>query len=315
MPVNSHDYALAVDIGGTKAESVLVRRDGTVLSDSRRRRKTGPKVSRSELEAIVGELARETLEHGAEGVFVGVGVGSAGPVDLERRSVAPLNLPHAAGTSFDALEDLAGASVSLALDGTCIALAEHRHGAARGADSALAMVVSTGVGGGLIVGGRPVVGRTGNAGHIGQLRLERRQGGGPHQGTVEDLASGPRTVEWARSCGWAGYEGRELARDYAAGLPVARAAVERSASAVGGAIASVSTLLNLDVAVIAGGFADVAADYVDLVAAAVVEHAVFDYAADVRVVKSGLSGAGPLIGAAMLAFDTYDQISPPRRAV
>ncbi len=191
----------------------------------------------------------------------------------------------------------------LALDGTCIALAEHFFGAARDARNALAMVVSTGIGGGLVIDGMPVTGLSGNAGHIGQMRLRARGDGAPAtDGTLEAIASGPSTVAWARQHGWPGSTGEQLAAAYAAGEAVALAAVRRSAGAVGEAIANVSTLLDLDVAVVAGGFASVAADYIDLVRAAAVDSAVFGYARRVRIVPSGLGGQGPLVGAASLAL-------------
>lgn len=302
------EYALAVDIGGTKAEAALIDRSGTILPMSRAKQMTGTHTTRDGLQQIVGELVREVLRHIQPPMrLVGLGIGSAGPLDLARRSVAPLNMPAAAGATFDDLADIARAPVTLALDGTCIALAEHRFGAARGYSTALALVVSTGVGGGLIVNGRPVTGRSGNAGHVGQMRIERRGLGSPHTGTVENLASGPRTVEWARERGWTGSTGHDLARDYVAGAPVAHAAVERSAAAIGSAIASISSLLDLEVAVIAGGFSEVTSDYIGLVGKALQEDSVLPHAADIVVTGSGLSGSGPLIGAALLAFDEHDR--------
>ncbi|MFS0865965.1 ROK family protein [Microbacterium sp. 179-B 1A2 NHS] len=307
------EYALAVDIGGTKAEAALVDRSGQVVAPSRIRVATGRGITRDALERAATDAARGALAHlDPDSRLVGVGVGSAGPVDLPQRSVAPLNMPLAAGASFDALRDLADAPVSLALDGTCIALAEHRFGAARGARTALALVVSTGVGGGLIVDGRPVSGRSGNAGHVGQLRIEaRRDDDAADVGTVEQIASGPNVVAWARAQGWPGSTGQDLARDYAASVPVARAAVERSAAAIGTAIASISTLLDLDVAVIAGGFAGVSRDYIPLVRASVERQALLAYARRVEVRPSGLDGAGPLVGAAVLAFDAAAGTADP----
>ncbi|MDR7188267.1 glucokinase [Microbacterium sp. BE35] len=310
------EFALAVDIGGTKAEAALVDRAGMVLSGSRVRRSTGPGVTREVLQQLVSEIALDAANSlTPEMTLVGVGVGSAGPLDLERRSVAPLNMPLATGATFDFLADVVDAPISLALDGTCVALAEHRFGAARGHGTVLALVVSTGVGGGVIIDGRPITGRSGNAGHVGQMRIERRGGGSPHAGTVEHLASGPRAVEWAQERGWTGSTGQDLARAYAAGEPVARAAVERSAAAIGSAVASVSTLLDLEVAVIAGGFVQVADDYVDLVAAAVRDESLLPHTADIIISGTGLAGSGPLVGAAALAFDAYDGHHVPNRTI
>ena len=87
---------------------------------------------------------------------------------------------------------------------------------------------------------------------------------------------------------------------HAAGDDVAIAAVRRSATALGEAITSVTTLLDLDVAAVGGGFSRVSADYLDLVRAVIDEAAYNRYATRIRVVPSGLSDESPLIGAAAL---------------
>jgi glucokinase len=298
--------ALAVDLGGTKVDAALVDADGTVVAGSAHRAPTGRDAERDVIAAAIQRVAAQALEHvTADDRLIGAGIGSAGPVDLAQGTIAPLNLPAIAGLPIVELARhiCPDVPVRLALDGACIALAEHWKGAAAGTRNALAMVVSTGVGGGLIVDGAPVSGFSGNAGHIGQLRLRARGAGAPvTDGTLEARASGPSTVAWARARGWAGSTGEDLARAYAHADPIAVAAVRRSAGAVGEAIASVATLLDLEIAVIAGGFAGVSPDYLDLVRASVAEAAVFDYARRVRVAASGLDGDGPLIGAAALAL-------------
>jgi glucokinase len=146
-----------------------------------------------------------------------------------------------------------------------------------------------------------LAGDSGNAGHIGQLQLQTRQPGATSAATsLEQLASGPHIVAWANGHGWAGSRGEDLAVDYAAGNPLAIAAVHRSTNAVGEAIASVATLLDLRHVAIGGGFVNVAADYIDLVTATIRECAILDYARTVTVTRSGLSDNGPLIGASAL---------------
>lgn len=299
-------FALAVDLGGTKVDAALVAADGEVLAGSVHRAPTGPAATREEIAEAVRRVAVGALAHlGADEQPAGIGIGSAGPVDLASGAVAPLNLPAAAGLPIVALLHRLrpDVPVRLALDGACLALAEHWRGAAKGARNALAMVVSTGVGGGLIIDGELAPGFSGNAGHIGQLRLRgRARGSPPTEGTLESLASGPRTVAWAREQGWRGATGEELARAYGERNPIAVAAVRRSASAVGEAIASVTTLLDLEVAVLGGGFVQVAPDYLDLVRESVADAAAFDYVRRVEVTGSGLSGHGPLVGAAALVL-------------
>jgi glucokinase len=295
-------YALAVDIGGTKVEAALIDGAGGLLEGSRHRRPTGRKASRDELIAAIREAATAAAAAADGAEIVGVGAGSAGPVDTTAGTTSPLNLP--AGERLDVVGTLQrvvpGVPARLALDGACLMMAEHWLGAAKDARNALAMVVSTGVGGGLLLDGRVVSGSSGNAGHIGQIRLRASAGDDVLDGTLESLASGPASVAWARAHGWSGLTGEDLAVAYADGNAVAREAVRRSASAVGEGIASTAALLDLEVAVIAGGFVNVAPDYFDIVRESVARTAPLPHAARVQVLPSPLSGRAPLLGAAAL---------------
>jgi glucokinase len=299
-----NELALAVDIGGTKVAAALVSADGELRPASRNRVATGPEATREELLAAIDAAVTTALAaRTADDTVIGAGIGSAGPISLTNNSISPLNLPQLAGFAVsDFVRGRVGdIPVTLRLDGTCIALAEHWLGATRGVKNSMAMVVSTGVGGGIILGGHVLAGDSGNAGHIGQLQLQTREPGTTSAATsLEQLASGPHTVTWANSQGWAGTSGEELAADYASGVPLAIAAVHRSATAVGEAIASVATLLDLRHVAIGGGFVNVAADYIDLVIATIRECAILDYARAVTVTRSGLSDNGPLIGASAL---------------
>ena len=96
--------------------------------------------------------------------------------------------------------------------------------------------------------------------------------------------------------------GEDLARDAAAGDAIARAAIERSAKAVGEALADAATLVDLDMVAIGGGFSRVSADYIDLVQQALTASAAHEYSRRTRVVRSGLGDEGPLIGAAALVL-------------
>lgn len=295
--------ALAIDLGGTKVEAALIRTDGSIVDGTRTRAETGAAASRS-VSATRQAIATVIDACAASPEWARVraaGIGSAGPIDLASGTVSPINLPAVRGFGIvEFVRARSGVSdVTLRLDGTCIALAESWLGAARGVRNAIVMVVSTGVGAGIISDGRLVAGRSGNAGHLGQVIVDR-QGDDRADATVEGLASGPRTVAWAKAAGWGGDTGEDLARDYRSGDRIARDAVIRSARAVGLGLINASTLLDLELAVIGGGFAAVADDYPALVASAVRENAMNAYAADMRVVRAELGGDAPLIGAAAL---------------
>lgn len=297
------ELRLAVDLGGTKVEAALVRADGALVPGTRFRAPTGAAADRAALEAAVDEVVRRALGAAGAADVAGAGIGSAGPVDLAAGSVSPLNLPALAGYPIVAAvaAHLPGRPVLLARDGICIALAEHRLGAGRGVDALLGMVVSTGVGGGIVLGGRPLGGATGNAGHIGQVEVAgfTEPGVGSDPSMLEEVASGPGTVAWARARGWRGATGEDLAVGVAACDPVAIAAVSRSATAVGQAITSATALIDVDLVVIGGGFSRVAPDYIDRVRAAR-DRTGHHFLRRARIVAAELGDEGPLVGAAAL---------------
>ncbi|CAH0150773.1 MULTISPECIES: ROK family protein [unclassified Microbacterium] len=292
-------YALAVDVGGTKLEAALVTTDGALVDGSRSRQATGRAATSATMDAAITAVVSHALAALPEGAeLIGAGVGSAGPVDRDTGAIFPVNMPSARGYGLaDAVRSAASATVGhdvrtvFGHDGGALALAESWLGATRDARSSLSIVVSTGVGGGFVVDGQYVAGASGNAGHLGQMR---REGGL----TLEEIASGPASATWAQSQGWTGATGEDLARDAAAGDSTARAAIERSARAVGETLADAATLVDLDVVAIGGGFSRVSEDYIDLVQAALTASAAHEYSRAARVVRSGLGDEGPLIGAA-----------------
>ncbi|EIC08345.1 ROK family protein [Microbacterium laevaniformans OR221] len=295
--------ALAIDLGGTKIESALVDADGAIVEGSRHRTPTGAGAATdvTVLERGLTEVIDGCRAHPRWDEVVAAGIGAAGPIDITAGTIAPINLPAAQG--FRIVEAVRTASgldaVTLRLDGTCIALAEAWRGAARGVRNAIVFVVSTGVGGGIVSDGRLVAGGSGNAGHLGQI-LVADIDGEPAASTLEQRASGPHTVAWARAQGWAGTTGEELAVSYRAGEDVAIAAVARSAHAVGVGLTSAATLLDLELAVVGGGFSFVADDYSDRIERVVRDSAVNAYAGRLKVVRAGLGGDAPLIGAGAL---------------
>ncbi|MDQ0728058.1 ROK family protein [Microbacterium sp. W4I20] len=296
-------YALAVDVGGTKMEAALVAEDGAVVDGSRSRQATGREATFDSLTVAVQAIVAHALAALPEGSeIVGAGAGSAGPIDRTAGAIMPVNMPLARGFGLaEAVHAAASAVLGrdvptvLGHDGGALALAESWLGATKDAGASLSIVVSTGIGGGFVVNGAYIPGATGNAGHLGQVR---REGGL----TLEEIASGPASAAWAQQQGWSGATGEDLARDAAAGVAVARAAIERSAKAVGEALADAATLVDLDTVAIGGGFSRVSPDYIDLVQQALTASAAHEYSRRARVVRSGLGDEGPLIGAAALVL-------------
>lgn len=284
-------------------EAALVDGDGMLVAGSRSRQATGRQATPATLDAAIDSIvahALAALESGTD--VVGVGVGSAGPIDRAAGAILPVNMPSAPGYGLTAAVRRAASAILgrdiptvLGHDGGALALAESWLGATHSAGASLSIVVSTGVGGGFVVNGAYISGASGNAGHLGQMR---RDGGL----TLEEIASGPASVAWAQQQGWEGASGEDLAKDAAAGIYIARAAIERSAQAVGEALADAATLVDLDVIAIGGGFSRASDDYIDLVQKALAASAAHEYSRRAKVVRSGLGDEGPLIGAAALVL-------------
>ncbi|MGV1033668.1 MAG: ROK family protein [Microbacteriaceae bacterium] len=298
-------HALAIDLGGTKVEAALISDDGIILEGSRSRAATGSTATSEDLQDAVRRVISHAMSLANQVTLVGVGIGSAGPINQPAGTVSPLNTP--AWRDFplvDFVAELVGPelSIELRIDGLCITLGDYWLGAAQGAQSVMGMIVSTGVGGGVILGGRIAPSSTGNAGHIGHVEVGGHNDPclcGGH-GCVESVASGPKTVTWAQSQGWLGQTGEDLGRDYAAGNEIARAAVERSGRAIGRAIASATNVLDLDLVVIGGGFSRVTPDLFDFIRASIAERQTFPFVTRVKVVPSALTDDAPLLGAAAL---------------
>ncbi|TVS86125.1 ROK family protein [Mycobacterium helveticum] len=297
-------YTLCLDIGGTKIAAGLADAAGALVYSAVRPTPTDG-VAEGVWDAVAAAIA--DARRVADAPVGAVGVASAGPVDLRRGTVSPINIT--CWQRFPLRDRVAalipGAPVRLGGDGLCMALGEHFRGAGRGARFMLGMVVSTGVGGGLVLDGMPYAGRTGNAGHVGHVVVE--QDGRPcacgGHGCVETVASGPSMVRWARAHGWSAPPGagaRGLAAAAVAGDPVAQQAFRRGTTALAAMIASVAAVCDLDLVVVGGGVARSGPLLFDPLRAALADYAGLEFLAGLRVVPAELGGEAGLVGAARL---------------
>jgi glucokinase len=298
------DLALAVDIGGTKMACSLVRPDGTLLH---RRDVPTASGSASEVWEPLSSLVRSVADQ-AQGPLTGIGVGSAGPLDLSAGTVSPVNIHGWRGFPLAAhFRDLfPDVPVYLAGDGICAAAGEHWRGAAQKIDDVLVLVVSTGVGGGLIQGGKLVTGRTGNAGHIGHMIVDLDGDPCPcgGRGCVEGIASGPSMVAWARRQGWSGSSSAaDLADAARRGDRVAQQAFERAGHALAAGIVSAAAMADLSAAVVGGGVSRAADLLLPPLRQALQSHGVLDFLRDLTVCTAVLGGDAGLVGAAALVFE------------
>jgi glucokinase len=297
--------ALALDIGGTTIAAGLVDPDGSLIHRGMLPTPNSPRAE--DVWVPVATLIAEAMA-AAPDPLRAVGIASAGPIDMPTGTVSPINITS--WRAFPLRERVAaavpGVPVRLAGDGVCMAVGEHRYGAGRGARFLLGIVVSTGVGGGLVLDGSGYGGRTGNAGHVGHVVVD--PDGQPcscgGRGCVETLAAAPALVRWARGNGWdapPGVGAKELAGAAASGDPVAVRAFRRGARALAAMIASVAAVCDLDRVVIGGGVANAGPLLFDPLCAALAEHTGLAYLCGLRVLPAELGDDAGLIGAATLA--------------
>jgi glucokinase len=292
------DLALAVDIGGTKMAAALVDRSG----DLRHRvqaptpHTSGPATADEEkLWQTVVQLVQEARS-GPDGKapIAVCGVGCGGPMSPDGEIVSPLNIAGWRGFPLRArLRELTDVPTFVNNDAKALALAEGWIGAGAGQANFIAMVVSTGIGGGLFVDGRLLGGRLGNAGHIGHVIV---------------VPDGRPCACGGRGCLEAEASGTALAAIM--GRPAEEAppdVVERTGTLVGRAVASVVNLLDLPLAIVSGsvalGFGE------PFFAAAQREVQLrcgLDFARGAHIVPGALGDKGPLIGAGCVGWRGVD---------
>jgi glucokinase len=302
---------LAVDIGGTKLAAGLVEPAGRVMTWSQVPTPVG--IDAEQLWRTLDALLTKVMGTGgvtADGL-AGCGCGCGGPMKWPSGVVSPLNIPawRAFPLRSRLAERLPGIPVRVHNDAICLVAGEHWRGAGRGRDNVLGMVVSTGVGGGLVLDGRLIAGASGNAGHIGHVVVDPDTGpvcacGG--RGCLEAIARGPGLVAWAQAEGWRPEHedatAKELADDGAFGHPVAVAAMRRAGRALGIAIASAAALCDLEVVSVGGGLSQAGTLLFDPLEEALRAHARLPFTRDVTVVPAALGQSAGLVGAAALLF-------------
>lgn len=315
VTVSESAHVLAIDIGGTKLAAGVVDAGARVLaSDRAPSQRPG-----DDAEAIWDRLHRlceQVLDAAGRPTLLGVGVGCGGPMIWPEGRVSPLNMP--AWRDFPLRERLRraypGLPVRVHNDAIAVVVAEHWKGAGAGTADMMGMVVSTGVGGGLVQGGQLVNGATGNAGHVGHIIVEP-EGGPPcgcgGSGCVEAIARGPGLVAWAREQGWRPDDpeptGRELAEDARAGDKIALAAFDRAGRALGIGIASAVALCDVRKVVIGGGVAQAGPLLFEPLERHVRQRLRIPFGREVEVGPASLGPEVGLVGAAafILAADRY----------
>lgn len=286
--------SVGLDIGGTKIAAGCVDDTGAVLSAATA--PTDPTVDGEGLFAVVESVVLSAIK-GAEIATDRVkmiGVGCGGPMAAHGATVTPLNIPSWKDFPLGGrLAERFDVMVTVDNDAKALALGESRFGAGRGKRNFIAMVVSTGVGGGLIVDGRLVHGASDNAGHIGHVTVE---------------PEGRRCVCGARGCLEAEASGTAIAAITGAPAAEASEAVRvRTGRLVGRGVAQVVNLLDIREAFVGGSVAlGFGRPFFDAANEELAERSQMLFARGASIGPVGLGESGPVIGAACVGFAAAD---------
>ena len=261
---------IGVDVGGTKVAAGLVDEDGTIL---RRTRRPTPSASPDDVEDVIAACVVELAEGTGAGA---VGIGAAGFVTVDRSTVllAP-NLAWRDEPLREAVSGRVGLPVVVENDANAAAWGEYRFGAGRGESDLVLVTVGTGIGGGIVLGGRLHRGRFGIGGEIGHLQMVpggRRCGCGQN-GCWEQYSSGRALLREAREIADVrrehgarllelgggrieGIEAIEVTQAAREGDPAALECFAAVGAALGQGLADLAAVLDPGAFVLGGGVAD-----------------------------------------------------------
>ncbi len=295
---------LALDLGGTNARFAAVREDGAVLARTRaltpRFGTFGPVLQMiaggfAEIAKLVPDTTAVISAAAAVPFGSGQGVLTNLPnlpalegVDLGKELLQKVNMP-----------------VEIINDATAATIGEHWLGSSRGIDNVIGVTLGTGVGGGLMIGGKPYYGACGSAGEVGHICVEPdgHLCGCGSRGCVEQYSSGTAIVRMAVESGVDVKTSLELSDLAKAGDERSAAVFHRMGTYLGIAFAGLVNVLNPDAIVVGGGVSAGWDLFIDAVRNEVSKRAFRDPAEHVNIVRASLGEDAGVLGAALVAFE------------
>ncbi|MDF9408177.1 ROK family protein [Pelotomaculum isophthalicicum JI] len=313
-------YVIGVDLGGTKIHTALADGDGNILAETRVPTETikGPS---HVIGRIIATIEQVREQAGLPAGFVEtVSVGSPGPLDIASGIIhfSP-NLGWHEVPLKKLLQEGLRTKVMIDNDANLAALGEHVFGAGRGVNNMVYITVSTGVGGGLILGGRLYHGATDGAGEIGHITVlpDGPPCGCGARGCLESVSSGTAIAREARRLVECGKGQNILTRaggdpDRISAVTVAEAAsggdqeavsiISNAARFLGIGVANVINLLNPDMIVLGGGVMEIGEPIWQGVRQEVEARTLGAARTHVQVVPAGLGRRAGVLGAVALAL-------------
>ena len=294
---------IGVDVGGTKILGALIAPDGSI--SSRRQYDTDLSSQETLLRAL--DAVVETLRVGHEVAALGFGLPSR--IDQRAgRAVASVNIPLQGVDFRSRMQERHGLPVGIDNDANAATIGEWKTGAARDAQDVVMLTLGTGVGGGLILDGKPYRGATGTGAELGHIVVCRDGfeclcGGHGH---LESYASGTAADRVARDVFGAGSNARDLVERGRAGEEEAVGALADIGRWLGAGIATFVNVFEPELVVIGGGFGAAGELLLGPARKVVAQEGLAPARDTVRIVEAELGADAGVIGAGMLGFEALE---------
>jgi len=301
----SGTHAIGVDLGGTKILAGVVERDGTVLRRHERATPLTQDELFEELDAAVDELMTDDV--------AAIGFGIPGPIDQKTgRIYEAVNTPISDTDFRGRMERRFQLPVGLDNDANAAAIGEWQVGAARGYADVVMLTLGTGLGGGVIIGGRPFRGSTGAGVELGHVVIVHDgkpcQGRCTGRGHLEAYVTGVAATAAAREAFGPAADAHRLVRLANQGDEVAREILADIGRHLGSGMGSFANIFEPQLMVIGGGFGIAAWEWVMPAAEEILRReALRPMRDEVKVVRAELGTAAGLIGAGFVAFEALDR--------
>ena len=315
-------YVVGVDFGGTHLRAALIDREGNILK--RIKRKTMAHLGAEVVFDRIADAVRDAADGLKEGdLLVGVGVIAPGPLDPFKGIVfyAP-NLKWKNVPLVDELQDRLGCPVFAGNDANLAALAEHRYGAGKGLTDIIYMTISTGIGGGIIINNKMLLGSNGQGAEVGHMPImpEGPLCGCGQRGCVESVASGPNIARIAKERLQHGvpsllqeHEGditaKEVVQAAEQGDRLALELLNQAGSYIGLALASLVHIFNPQRFIFGGGVSNAGDLLFNPIRHALKWRTMPSYHGTFDIVPAELGDNVGLLGAAALAFARVDAVA------
>lgn len=310
------NYVAGIDVGGTKISTAIADGEGAIIEKITLA--TGAREGEAAVMARILQSVDMVLE--ASGIpakeVMTIGIGAPGPQDTETGAIITTpNLPFRNFSLTRPLEERFGIPAFLDNDGNVAAIGEWMFGAGKGYDNVIYLTVSTGVGGGAVLSGRPYHGSRSNAMEVGHMTIDAFS---PHRcncgnyGDVEALASGTAIARRAKEAMAAGREtslsqhevvtSYEVYQAYKKGDPLSMEILDQAWDYLGIAVANIILTFDPDIIAIGGGVSRIGEDMFRAVRASARKRC-FEFMFDtVRIVPTGLKQDTGVMGAIALAL-------------